>query len=386
MFGAVAEASAHQLGHGYDSAVVLRYLGAERAVVVGVWRARGGRGLPVNAELDFDHRNSALGRVCPSGSPARADGFEGLPRQAAGADEGDRRPLLGGRADLRIGRGLGGAGRDEFTRRATTRGRLGTGMGDLVELAASAVAREQTLRRLEASRRRMVEEADAASRRLERELHEGTQQHLLALTLKLRMAHASAGPSSTVAELLDAAMAEAMIANEALRELSRGLYPVVAVPAPRTSPPRCRPSPRVRRPPCTWRSSPGAASRRSPRRPPISWSPKRCSAAPESTKVTVAVADRGELLLVEIGHEGIGASEARLRGLIERVAAVGGRVHIDRNSTCCAPSCRSGHATPGRSSLSRRLPSVPRSRAPPSRSRAPAPACRVARRRSHAGS
>ncbi len=46
----------------------------------------------------------------------------------------------------------------------------------------------------------------------------------------------------------------------------------------------------------------------------------------------MAVADRGELLLVEIGHEGIGASETRLRGLIERVSAVGGRVRIDRNS------------------------------------------------------
>ena len=327
VFGAVAEAAARRLGS--DSAVVLRYLGAERAVVVGVWRARGGRGLPVNAELDFDHRNSALGRVCRTGRPARADSYEGLPGEL---------PVLMRAIDVRSSVAAPISVSDEvWGALAATSSReepLPEGsehrMGDLVELAASAVAREQTLRRLEASRRRIVEEADAARRRLERELHEGTQQHLLALTLKLRMAHASAGPSSKVAELLDAAMAEAMIANEALRELSRGLYPIVlserglaaalqAVAARAPAAVHLEELPRRRFPPLAEATAYFVVA-------------GALLTAPESTKVTVAVADRGELLLVEIGHEGIGASEARLRGLIERVAAVGGRVHIDRNS------------------------------------------------------
>ena len=146
VFGAVAEAAARRLGS--DSAVVLRYLGAERAVVVGVWRARGGRGLPVNAELDFDHRNSALGRVCRTGSPARADSYEGLPGEL---------PVLMRAIDVRSSVAAPISVSDEvWGALAATSSRdepLPEGsehrMGDLVELAERAVAREQTLRRLE---------------------------------------------------------------------------------------------------------------------------------------------------------------------------------------------------------------------------------------------
>ena len=41
----------------------MRFIGGERAVIVGVHRTGGVRGLPVNAELDFDRANSALGRA-----------------------------------------------------------------------------------------------------------------------------------------------------------------------------------------------------------------------------------------------------------------------------------------------------------------------------------
>ena len=61
LFASGAEQAAGRLGA--EAASVLRFIGDERAVVVGVWREGGNRGLPINAELDFDHRNSALGRV-----------------------------------------------------------------------------------------------------------------------------------------------------------------------------------------------------------------------------------------------------------------------------------------------------------------------------------
>src|SRR5215217_4198400 len=52
LFGAVS-AEVSQLLH-VDAGAVLRSIGGERAVIVGVHRTGGVRGLPVNAELDFD--------------------------------------------------------------------------------------------------------------------------------------------------------------------------------------------------------------------------------------------------------------------------------------------------------------------------------------------
>ena len=75
LFATVAEHAARRLGT--EAGSVLRYVGDERAVVVGVWRDGGGRRLPVNAEIDFDVRKSALGRARRTRRPARADSYEG---------------------------------------------------------------------------------------------------------------------------------------------------------------------------------------------------------------------------------------------------------------------------------------------------------------------
>ena len=74
VFAAASEHTARLVGA--QAGAVLRFMGAERAVVVGVWREGGIRGMPLNAELDFDAANSALGRVAVTGRPARADGYE----------------------------------------------------------------------------------------------------------------------------------------------------------------------------------------------------------------------------------------------------------------------------------------------------------------------
>jgi signal transduction histidine kinase len=328
VFEAVAEASARRLST--DSAAVLRYVGDERAVVEGVWREGASRGLPVNAELDFDRRNSAAGRVRSTGRPARADSYEG---------QSGELPVLMRAIDVRssVAAPITVAG-EVWGVLAATSSRvepLPAGsenrIVDLAELAANAVAHEQALGRLEASRRRIVEEADEARRRLERELHEGTQQHLLALTLKLRLARSRAETDPQIAGLLDDALAEAMIANEALRELSRGLYPIVlsergltaaiqAVAARAPMAVHLRELPRRRFPALAEATAYFVVA-------------GAILTAPEGVDgIAVAVADRGGLLLVEVGHERIGESEPRLRGIAERVAAVGGRIHIDRNS------------------------------------------------------
>jgi PAS domain S-box-containing protein len=79
---------------------------------------------------------------------------------------------------------------------------------------------------LRASRARIVEAADAARRRLERDLHDGAQQRLVELGLDLRMARARLDDDPKRAhELLDAALGDLDDATRELRELARGIHP-----------------------------------------------------------------------------------------------------------------------------------------------------------------
>jgi signal transduction histidine kinase len=85
-----------------------------------------------------------------------------------------------------------------------------------------------TVSELRASRARIVESADAARRKIERDLHDGAQQRLVALALSLRMARArvEAEPAAA-AELLDGASENLDEAIRELRELARGIHPAV---------------------------------------------------------------------------------------------------------------------------------------------------------------
>ena len=79
---------------------------------------------------------------------------------------------------------------------------------------------------LRASRARIVEAADAARRRLERDLHDGAQQRLVELALDLRMARARLdGDPEQARELLDAALEDLAAATGELRELAHGIHP-----------------------------------------------------------------------------------------------------------------------------------------------------------------
>jgi PAS domain S-box-containing protein len=79
---------------------------------------------------------------------------------------------------------------------------------------------------LRASRARIVEAADAARRRLERDLHDGAQQRLVELAIGLRLARARLDSDPAQArELLDAALDGLSAATSELRELARGIHP-----------------------------------------------------------------------------------------------------------------------------------------------------------------
>jgi signal transduction histidine kinase len=78
-----------------------------------------------------------------------------------------------------------------------------------------------------ASRARIVEAADAARRRIERDLHDGAQQRLVSLALSLRRVESSLEPGSAASRELAAARAELAAALEELRELARGIHPSI---------------------------------------------------------------------------------------------------------------------------------------------------------------
>jgi signal transduction histidine kinase len=85
------------------------------------------------------------------------------------------------------------------------------------------------LEALRRSRKRITERADAERRRLERDLHDGAQQRLLALLYDLKLAGSSA--EGEVAGQLDAAAEEAQLALEELRQLAHGIYPAILTEA-----------------------------------------------------------------------------------------------------------------------------------------------------------
>ena len=86
---------------------------------------------------------------------------------------------------------------------------------------------------LRASRARIVETGDAERQRLERDLHDGAQQRLLALSYDLRVALASAEADGDrrTASLLSDAIERSKAALDDLRELAHGIFPAILVEA-----------------------------------------------------------------------------------------------------------------------------------------------------------
>ncbi len=101
-------------------------------------------------------------------------------------------------------------------------------MADFTELAATAIANAQSHSDLIASRARVVAAADETRRRIERDLHDGTQQNLVSIALEMRAIEAEMPPGldglrqrlSDTARDMDDAVTE-------LQEISRGLHPAI---------------------------------------------------------------------------------------------------------------------------------------------------------------
>ncbi|MET7423385.1 DUF4118 domain-containing protein [Dactylosporangium sp. NPDC005555] len=96
------------------------------------------------------------------------------------------------------------------------------------ELVATAIANTENRGRLIASRGRLVAAADEARRRIERDLHDGPQQRIVALALRLRMAEdlASDDPRE-VRHLLSDTVRSLTEIHESMTDLARGIHPAL---------------------------------------------------------------------------------------------------------------------------------------------------------------
>jgi signal transduction histidine kinase len=87
---------------------------------------------------------------------------------------------------------------------------------------------EARAQRLQASRARGVDAAEAERRRIERDLHDGAQQRLVSVAMSLGRAKSKMDSDPAGArELLDEAHGDAKLAVAELRDLARGIYPAV---------------------------------------------------------------------------------------------------------------------------------------------------------------
>lgn len=101
-------------------------------------------------------------------------------------------------------------------------------IASFTELVATAIANAQSRAELTESRARVVAAADDSRRRLERDLHDGTQQRLVSLGLELLVAQSLVPEDAREAhQKLDQVESGLMSALDDLREISRGIHPAI---------------------------------------------------------------------------------------------------------------------------------------------------------------
>ncbi len=205
-----------------DAAMTARYDGPGLATVLADWSEPGVGSFPTGRQITVGGP-TALARIQTTLAPARVDSYEGMPGEypaelrALGMRASVGAPIIvDGRLWGAVAAGSAGA---PFTRDAEAR------LGAFAELVGQAIANVDARIQLEASRVRIVEAADEARRRIERDLHDGAQQRLVTLALSLRVAAASAAPATVAA--LEACGTELQLALDELRELARGIHPVL---------------------------------------------------------------------------------------------------------------------------------------------------------------
>jgi signal transduction histidine kinase len=199
----------HRLGGSYASEDVLprmaailgEAVGASRAVV---WLRIGREWRPVGL--------APVGAEAPEPVRAAGDRMPALPADAA-VEIRDQGELLGALTVSMPANDPMGPSKERLVR-------------DLASQAGLVLRNVRLIEELRASRQRLVAAQDEERRRLERNIHDGAQQQLVALTVKLRLLEQIAGRDpAKVAEMAAQLQTETTETLEDLRDLARGIYP-----------------------------------------------------------------------------------------------------------------------------------------------------------------
>jgi signal transduction histidine kinase len=318
---------------GVDAAGLARYEADETATVLAVSATADAQVVLQGDKLSTAGRNvTAL--VLRTGRPARVDDFT----QATGGElvrrmrEAGVRSVVGAPVQLRE-RLWGLLGVYSMHRRLPpeTEARL----ADFAALVASAIANVQAWSELEASRVRIVTAADEARRRVRRDLHDGAQQRIVALALRIRMLAQSpaAGAAGLDGELRRLGVELDGVLEE-LRTIASGLHPAALshgglAPALRTLA-RRSPVPvllDVRLPGGVAESVEVAAYY------VIAETLTNTTKHAEASRIDVSVARRDGRLWVCVRDDGVGGADpacgSGLEGLKDRVEAFGGTMTLD---------------------------------------------------------
>jgi signal transduction histidine kinase len=213
------------------------------------------------------------------------------------------------------------------------------------ELIATAIGNAESSAELAASRRRIVAASDETRRRIERDLHDGTQQRLVSLGLAVRAAEANLPPDQD--DLRDELSRVAMglvNAVEDLQEISRGIHPAILSKgglapaleglAHRSPIPvnlELKADPRLPGPievAAYYVASEALAN---------------TAKHSQASQIEVSLASRNGSLVLSIRDDGVGGADpgrgSGLVGLQDRVEALGGAIRIDSSAgggTCVA--------------------------------------------------
>jgi signal transduction histidine kinase len=190
------------------------------------------------------------------------------------------------------------------------------------------------LAELRASRARLVEATDTERRRIERDLHDGTQQRLVSIAMTLGLAESKlAADRPAVGPVLREARDALAYALEELRDLTQGIRPAILVerglPAALDDLSRRASLPvRLEQEIAGRLPEPLEAAAYFVASEALANAAKHSQAS----EVRLAASFEGSTLVIEVADDGIGGADARrgsgLRGLADRVEAIGGRMRV----------------------------------------------------------
>ena len=331
VFALVTEEVGHLLGA--HTSNMLRYEPDGTAVVIGAWSTGGVGHMPLGTALELDGPTVAA-RIRNSARAERVESFEGMPGRTAELVRGlGFRSAVG--APISFTGSVWGAVIVSTVEDRPFEHGAEQRLADFAALVGLALANAEAREQVRASRARIVQAGDAERRRLERNLHDGAQQRLVALSLTLRLSEMRlAAGDPEAGALVRQANVELADALEELRELARGIHPAILTDrglAPALEMLAGRSSIPVEV--CAAIEERLPAPVEAAAYYLVAEALTNASKHADATSGRVSMAREDGYAVIEVADDGVGGADDRvgtgLRGLCDRVEALGGRLDVE---------------------------------------------------------